>query len=983
VINLKESDMAGFQYPCSAVKSRAAFGVFLLGVSAMLTADAADATPSAVDKTEAVIHADRPYVIPIRPQSARFVRIVIRHTARSQPCIDELEVYGNDDKVNLALASRGAEASASSCLSGYPIHQVPHLNDGRYGNAHSWIAAGQTDEWAQIELPEATEIARVVISRDREGQYHDRVPVDFEIQLSPDGRNWETARRVRARAAVQSAPRSHYNGPFELPAEPTWADLLNYAFECERYTWARMSATDHLSPLQTDRPATPGGQPYWGRIARLDSLSRTLVQMEELAARLAAKGLDVDAEQSQLADLRRRQQMLQAAEDADETQEDTLYHEARLAKRRLMFRDPDLDGLQRILFVKRHPYHASHNYSDILDSQFTPGGAVCVLEVPRVAGRLEPSAAHTKELFDATEGIARDPMADFDAERIYFAYRPDRSPIDGWTPYWHVMSMRVDGTGCRQLTEGPFHDYYPCPLPDGGLAFISTRVKARFLCWRPQAFVLFRMDADGANIQPLSHSNLSEWSPGVMRDGRILWTRSEYLDKGADFGHTLWAIRPDGTHAELIYGNNTPNCYMNGREVPDSRELCCTLFSHGGDHNGPIGLIDRTRGPFDTGAITNITPDVTPHYNMSWPRYMCFRDPVPVARDYFLVSHAPADRFGLYVIDRYGNRELLYLDPAIGSMSPMPLRARTRPPALPPTLDSQLAESGKAELTLVDVYQGLEPHVRRGQVAYLRVCQEVRAELLELADGQCQLDHQPFQDWYATPIHKVSGPHGWPSYVAKASLGLVPVAEDGSATFEIPAGKPVYFEVLDRDFNELQRMRSVVQLQAGEKRSCIGCHENRRSTPLPQASFAVDPAPAALEPPPWGSGPFSYQRVVQPVLDARCVSCHDASDEQGINLAGTLDAEKIPASYRTLIAGGWVHYFDYTYKLRHHKAEPMTFGTLRSKLKTVLETEHYGVKLSEAEMRAVKCWIDLNCPLWPDYQFRPNRPTSLAGLGER
>ncbi len=973
--------MAGLQHHCSTVRLGAWPWAVLVGALGMIGLPADGAKPPADDQTEAVIHADRPYVIPLDPQSARFVRIVIRHSSRSQPCIDELEVYGRDDKVNLGLASRGAKATASSCLAGYAIHQIPHLNDGLYGNAHSWIAAGTTDEWAQIELPAATEVTRVAISRDREGQYHDRVPVVFEIQLSSDGENWETARRVRARAAVQTGPTSHYTGPFELPPEPTWEDLLDYAFACERYTWERLSATDHLSPLQTDRPAIPGGKPYWGRIARLDPLSRTLVQMEEMAARLAARGLDVHAERVQLADLYRRRQEFQDAEAVDKTAEEALYYDARLAKRRLMFRDPELDGLRRILFVKRHPYHASHNYSDILDSQFTPGGAVCVLEIPRVAGRLKPSAAKTTELFNASDGIARDPMADFDAERIYFAYRPDRSPVDGWTPYWHLMSIDADGSKCQQLTEGPFHDYYPCPLPDGGLAFISTRVKARFLCWRPQAFVLFRMDADGANIRPLSHANLSEWSPDVMRDGRILWTRSEYLDKGADFGHTLWAIHPDGAHAELIYGNNTPNCYINGREVPDSRELCCTLFSHGGDHNGPIGLIDRTRGPFDTGAITNITPDITPHYNMSWPRHMCFRDPVPIARDYFLVSHAPADRFGLYVIDRYGNRELLHLDPAIGSMCPTPLRPRVRPPVLPPSLDPELARSDKAEVTLVDVYQGLEPHVQQGQVAYLRVCQEVRADLLELSDGQCQLDHQPFQDWYATPIHKVSGPHGWPSYVAKASLGIVPVAKDGSATFEIPAGKPLYFEVLDSDFNELQRMRSVVQLQPGEKRSCIGCHENRRSTPLPQEAFAVGPSPATLEPPPWGAGPFSYQRVVQPVWDARCVNCHDASDERGINLAGTLDADKVPASYRTLISGGWVHYFDYAYKLRHHKADPMTFGTLQSKLKKVLETEHYDVRLIETEMRAVKCWIDLNCPLWPDYQFRPDRPASLATLG--
>ncbi len=180
------------------------------------------------------------------------------------------------------------------------------------------------------------------------------------------------------------------------------------------------------------------------------------------------------------------------------------------------------------------------------------------------------------------------------------------------------------------MTHGPFHDYYPCPLADGGLAFISTRCRARFLCWRPQAFVLFRMDADGRNIRPLSFANLSEWSPAMMHDGRILWTRSEYLDKGANFGHTLWAIHPDGTHPELIFGNDTINCYMNGREVPGSREICCTIISHGGDHNGPLGLIDLSKGPFDSAALTNITPDVDPHYDMSWPAQECFRDPSPI-----------------------------------------------------------------------------------------------------------------------------------------------------------------------------------------------------------------------------------------------------------------------------------------------------------------------------------------------------------------
>ncbi len=540
--------------------------------------------------------------------------------------------------------------------------------------------------------------------------------------------------------------------------------------------------------------------------------------------------------------------------------------------------------------------------------------------------------------------------------------------------------MNGDGSELTQITEGPFHDYYPCPLPDGGLAFISTRCKCRFLCWRPQAFVLFRMGPENDLPQPLSFANISEWTPTVMRDGRILWTRSEYLDKGANFGHTLWAIHPDGTQPELVYGNNTNNCYMNAHEVPGTEEICCTLVSHGGDHNGPIGLVDLTKAPFDPSAITNITPDVTPQYDMNWIRVECFRDPIPVARDYYLVSHSPADRFGLYVIDRYGNRELLYLDPDIGSMSPRPLQSVATPPLI--ASEERDSQSDVGQFTVADVYEGLSPTISRGKVKYLRVCQEVRADLEELQNGEYRNDHEPFQDFYATPIHLVNGPFGWPSYVAKASLGLAPVETDGSANFYAPAGKVLYFEALDEDFNELQRMRSVVQLQPGERRGCIGCHENRKSTPPQRVTIAAQRTPSSLEIEPWGAGPFSYERVVQPVWDAQCVRCHDAADQQNFNLSGTPDTDLVPASYRTLIAGGWVHHFDWGYAVRHYKAEPASFGTLKSKLWQVLDAGHYDVKLTREEMQRVKCWIDLNCPLWPDYVFRPLRQSRVVQLSK-
>ncbi len=922
----------------------------------------------AVSGAELVVNPAQPNTISFTPQNASQVQFVIHASRGGQACIDELEVYGPDGARNLALAKNGAKASASSCLAGYAIHQVANLNDGLYGNSHSWIAAGTGKERVQIELPAPAAVAKVVFSRDREGQYRDRLPADIEIRLSTDGRQWKTVARVTTPGVAADVP----SVPF--PDAPNWDALLRYALLCERSTWLRLPADDHLSPLRTERPALPGGEPYWGRMARLGPVERVLVQMEEMAGRLAAKGIAVDVEREQVVELRRRYAAMVGVPNHAPEAEESLYLDARLAKRRLMFRDPELAPLQKILFVKRHPYRSSHNYSDILDSQFRPGGGVCVLEIPRSQGRLEPSAAKVKTLFDAAGGIARDVVTDFDAAKLYFAYRPDQKQAGGKETYWHVMTMNVDGTANQQLTDGPFHDYYPCPLPDGGLSFISTRCRSRFLCWRPQAFVLFRMDASGQEIRPLSFANLSEWSPTVMRDGRILWTRSEYVDKGADFGHTLWAIQPDGTHPELVFGNNTPNCYMNGREIPGTSEILCTLISHGGDHNGPIGLIDLTRGPFDAAAITNITPDSRPHYNMNWAQKECFRDPAPVTRDYFLVSHAPADRFGIYVIDRYGNRELLYLDPEIASMNPTPLRPSSRPPVSgddSPALASQ--EMG--QFFVADVYQGLEPQVARGRVKHIRVCQEIRADLERLPDGAFRKDHGPvFEDFYATPVHKVGGPGGWPSYIAKASLGLAPVESDGSASFYAPSGRVLYFQVLDENYNELQRMRSVIQLQPGERRSCIGCHENRRSAPPARAALAGLREPSKLQPPPWGAGPFGYERVVQPVWNARCVACHDARKPNGIDLSATLDAERVPASYRGLIGGGWVSYFDYRWNLRHSKAEPLTFGTLKSRIWKVLDAGHHDVKLTGDEVHAVKCWIDLNCPLWPDYRYRPDRP---------
>ena len=1148
---------------------------------------------------------DKPNAVEFSAAPARFVRFVVYATSDgTAACIDELEVYAPNGTGNLARLP-GAKASASSCIGGHSIHKVEHLNDGEYGNGRSWVAAGTDSEWAQVELPQQTDVAKVVFSRDRNGVFRDRVAVKFDVCVSLDGANWKTVKSVSSGVAGEIAmgvipsvasppePRKFdlksdpvrsaflgeehawlktfgradlcptlvpYNGRVKeyprhvgddvlpLPElaraprmnKPGWldeashgvvrvADPLNWEQGplAEIELWAATYGRDVYLCLAMDRllskhlavissgdgggagvvvlegerlkfntyekrngmirvadsvepdqfvagdrellafrlplelfpgfekaglrvglgmggkhtPANGRGivlhkanlavrevagkdgafavalctsndttistnaaehesvglrageervieiEPEHGAIGpqfnleikdergteyalhlfQYDPAGRALDLMEEMIARLDASGVDVGRAEARVDELREKSRR-DACATKNTKRARELFYEARMAKRELMLRDPALGGIEKILFVKRHAFRPSHNYSDYFDAPFRPGGGIFVLDIPRDGDGLHADRANLTSLFESGGGIARNPAADFEVQRVYFGYR------DSEPGYYHVMSMAADGSDLRQITDGPFHDFWPTPLPNGDLAFISTRCTCRVFCWRPQSSVLFRMKPDGSGIRPLSLANLTEWAPSMMNDGRIIWTRWEYVDKGADFGHTLWSIRPDGTHPELVFGNDIiqPNGYVNGRQVPGTNEIACTLISHFGDLNGPIALLDLDQGRFDPGAIRCLTPEVP--WPGAPPFEECFRDPYPVSRDYVLCSHAARRQFGIYLIDRYGNRELLYTEPetispeALDSMCPTPFRPTPRPPVLP-ELVAAAGEPGEFELA--DVYAGLGSAVPRGAIKYLRVVEEVQHRLALQPDGEYRKDHEVFFDFYASPVDKVNGPHGWPTYVAKASLGLVPVEEDGSARFKAPAGKVLYFQVLDKDYNELQRMRSVVHLQPGEKRSCIGCHEDRQMAAPPSGPRAARVLASEIEPPSWGTEPFSFERVVQPVLDAKCVACHNEKHPAGLDFRGVHDADKVPASYRTLITKGLVHYVDCGWNSGGcEKFEPMTFGSLKSRLWDVLNAGHHDVRLTPDETLRIKTWIDLNCPLWPDYVDR-------------
>lgn len=152
----------------------------------------------AVDSTGNVEH--------FSPQQAKFIRFVIEATNTGQPCVDEFEIFSNGE--NIALAKRGAKATASGSLAGYPVHKLEHINDGLYSNNHSWISDSSESSWVQIELAEVSEIDRIEWARDREGAYADRLATQYRFEVSTNGSDWETVAESSDRLQPRSPQKS-------------------------------------------------------------------------------------------------------------------------------------------------------------------------------------------------------------------------------------------------------------------------------------------------------------------------------------------------------------------------------------------------------------------------------------------------------------------------------------------------------------------------------------------------------------------------------------------------------------------------------------------------------------------------------------------------------------------------------------------------------------------------------------------------------
>jgi cytochrome c553 len=478
----------------------------------------------------------------------------------------------------------------------------------------------------------------------------------------------------------------------------------------------------------------------------------------------------------------------------------------------------------------------------------------------------------------------------------------------------HLFEIKLDGTGLRQLTSDPkWIDTEPAYLADGGVVFGSDRAGIGSECgaWEQNAGTLnlFRTTADGKSVRRLTVNKDYDRYPHTLNNGLVAFLRWDYAERQFFSCHSLWSVRPDGTMADTIYKSHiqaSPYSLRDPRPIPGSDKIIAIACGHHNLAEGAVTLVNPNLGVNNADGMRYVTPRAGPTEGgfgqiAAVPeggvpdREGLYQTPWALSEKSFLVSYAwrqpGSANAALYYIDVWGHKELLHRDPLLECAYPLPIKPRPRPPVLADTTQPHIPH-GVAHVS--NVYQDL-PGIARGTVKWLRISERVN----------WLFDKTPHGELRWVPGNPFSPQFGYWTWAPIRVIGLVPVAEDGSAYFQVPAGLGVYFQALDENFMEVRRMRSHIAFQPGETRACIGCHESKGTqTPASswQKSAAAARPPARPAPPPWGDcAVLDYEKMVQPIFDRSCVSCHGAEKPKaGLDLTAQRDGLGFAQSYRSL-----------------------------------------------------------------------------------
>lgn len=850
------------------------------------------------------------------------------------------------------------------------------VRDGKWG-FHTEM---EQDPWWQVDLGETHALGHLLIYNRCDGM--EARAAHITVLLSHDGRDFRPV-YTHDGTTFRGHPDQQ---PLRVSLAGQTARFVRLQLPGQVYLHLdeiEVMADDGQTNLALHKPATQSSTSQWSvrhtaREGAVDWPHVVRVSLErgsQLAAALQTLGQDVQGPEARLESLACQSAALDQA--AGEAAWRDLYFAVRGTVRELTLANPLLD-FDDILLVKRAPTMFPHISDQYYGWWARPGGGVCILE------RFKEADSQVRNLTAAwPAGNFLQADLSYDATRVLFAYSQyDPAIADApnkrdkqYVPeavFYHLFEMDLATGAYRQMTRGKYDDFDGRYLPSGDVLFLSTR-KGQFLrtsaantqrtiagdlpdsyvrCggddYRPvPVFTLHAVNQDGTSIRPLSAFETFEYTPSIAHDGRILYCRWDYIDRFNGHFFSLWSSNPDGTNAQLVYGNFTvrPQAVVEPRSIPHSQKILFTAAAHHSITGGSLVLLDQTKGNEEETPITRLTPEVPfPETEENVGAY--YANPWPLSEDFYLVSWSdrqlpphgryeddsnPVNAQGIYLADRFGNLELLHRDAAISSTMPIPIKARPKPADYSGYVKAEGKQVGS--MVLQDVYHGLTG-IERGAVKRLRIVGVVPKV-------------QPHMN---TPSLGVSQEE-----TGKFVLGTVPVEPDGSAYFSLPSGLPVFFQALDSNGFALQTMRSLTYVQPGQTLSCIGCHESRYTAPAGQRMLAMARGPSKIQPDVEGTWPLRFDRLVQPVLDQRCVACHHPGAAEPAAAQLDLSAGK---AWNTLIgyAGG-----DLSALVFERDASiPGDNPARQSKLLQYLDQDaaHREVGLTGEDLRRLAAWMD-------------------------
>jgi hypothetical protein len=623
-----------------------------------------------------------------------------------------------------------------------------------------------------------------------------------------------------------------------------------------------------------------------------------------------------------------------------------------------------MGGAEEIVFAERALYSDSHYYVNFGGWSNDPDK----FTYPPDGSRLCKLNLRTKQvavLLDDPKGNIRDPRVHYDGSKILFAFRK------GGTRHYNLYEINADGSGLRQLTFGDWDDMDPAYLPDGGIVFVSSRGRRFIPCNNTPGAQLFRMDADGGNILCLSANNVRDDRPAVLPNGQVIYTRWEYVDSSIVYHRDLWVMNPDGTGQMVLFGGTVrppelPFAKCDALPIPGTDGKVVSVFSSptGKRENaGNVMIVDLKAGPDDPAAARQISPQIDlgyyyfPSYTLGGGR-TAFRDPFPLSEDCFLVAQDKS----LLVLDGNGRiQELFRAEKMVHD--PRALRARPRERLVPPRTDLRQTTG---RFVLADIYRGRDAEmagVEPGTIKKLLVLEDLPKPV----------------SYYSLPgMISLDGTH-----TLRRVLGTVPVEADGSASFEAPALRALYFVALDENDLAVKRMQSYTMVMPGETQGCVGCHEPRSQNISPDGAhntlMAAARGPSRIEPVPGVPDVFDYPRDIQPIWDKHCVSCHSAEEPSGrVVLTGDYN-EWFTQSYYALFAYDQIRDMMGRYLTEFRGHRPYGFGTGASPLMQKIDGSHYDVKLTRREHDTVRLWIEASAYFAGTYAVYNHSENAVAG----